>query len=176
VVRFAEAMVKNPAAGFPSAVRSVAEREANYRLLNNEHIEMKALLAPHARQTVERAKALGGRPVVAVDSTAFVFSGEAERDGLDRLGADRQGFDAFVALAVSPERQPLGVLSIRPIEGKGRAGAAEWADAIAAAAQHIESLAPIYVMDREADAYHLFASQIAANRDFVIRVSRDRLV
>lgn len=176
VRKFVGAMQKNPAAGFPSAVRSIAEREANYRLLNNQHVEMTALLAPHSRQTVDRAKSLGSRPLVAIDSTAFVFNGEAERDGLERLGLDRHGFDAFVALAVSHSRQPLGVLSIRVIEGKGRTSACEWTDAIDDAAREIGGLNPIYVMDREADAYALFASQAADGRGFVVRVSHDRWV
>jgi len=169
-------MQKNPAAGFPSAVATIAEREANYRLLNNESVVMEALLAPHARQTVERAKRLETRPLVVVDSTSFVFSGEAERDGLDRLGAGRHGFDAFVALAVSPARQPLGVVAIRVIDGKGRVGADEWSAAVEDAALHIAALDPVYVMDREADAYALFERAFAAGRDFVIRVAHDRWV
>jgi len=172
VLKFVAAMQKNPAAGFPSAVRSVAEREANYRLLN----EMAALLAPHARQAVLRAKALGTRPLIALDPTAFVFSGEEEREGLDRLGANRHGFDAFVALAVSPMRQPLGVVSIRVVESKGRAGADEWSAAVDDAAHHMAALDPVYVMDREADAYALFSAQIAAGRDLVVRVAYDRWV
>jgi hypothetical protein len=174
VLKFVAAMEKNPAAGFPSAVRTVAEREANYRLLNNESVAMDALLAPHVRQTVERARRLEQRSVVALDGTPFVFSGEAERDGLDRLGPARHGFDAFVALAVSPTRQPLGVLAIRVIDGKGRVGADEWLAAVDDAAHHIGELDPVYVMDREADAYALFAGAIAADRDFVIRVAHDR--
>src|SRR5690242_19203732 len=112
VRRIVAALEKAPAAGFPAAVGTVAEREAVYRLLGNERVEMKALLAPHASQTVVRAKALDGRPLVAIDKTSFVFPGEAEREGLERLGKDRHGLDAFCALAVSAARQPLGVLAI----------------------------------------------------------------
>lgn len=177
VRRIAAALEKNPAAGFPAAVKTVAEREAVYRLLGNERVQMKALLSPHAAQTVARAKALGERPVVAIDKTSFVFPGEADREGLDRLGKDRHGLDAFCALAVSQARQPLGVLALEPLDkAQGRAGADHWDATVEAAAAHIEELRPIYVMDREADAYALFASLIAKGRDVVVRVAADRWV
>jgi hypothetical protein len=175
--RISAALEKDPGAGFPAAVETVAEREAVYRLLGNERVEMKALLAPHAAQTVGRIRALEERPVVAIDKTSFVFPGEAEREGLDRLGKNRHGLDAFCALAISWARQPLGVLAIEPLEeAQGRAGAGDWELAIDAAAAHVEELNPIYVMDREADAFALFASMIAKRRDFVVRVASDRWV
>jgi hypothetical protein len=176
LLKFVEAMQDNPAAGFPRAARTIAEREANYRLLNNERVEMDALLAPHVRQTVARVKAQPGRPLLLVDTTEFVFAGEADREGLDRLGANRQGFDAFVALATTETRQPLGVVSISTVEGKGRVGAEEWAGAVDGAAERLSGLDPICVIDREGDAYALFAFLIATRRDFVIRVAHDRWV
>lgn len=44
---------------------------------------------------------------------------------------------------------------------------------VTAAASHLETVAPIYVMDREAGAY-LLASLIADQRDFVVRVAPRR--
>ena len=175
--RIVAALEKDPAAAFPASVATVAEREAIYRLLGNERVEMKALLSPHAAQTVVRAKALGERPLVAIDKTSFVFPGEAERAGLDHLGKNRHGLDAFCALAISRARQPLGVLALEPLEkAQGRSGADDWEVAVDAAASHIEELDPIYVMDREADAFALFASLSAKRRDFVVRVASDRWV
>jgi hypothetical protein len=177
VRRIAAALEKNPAAGFPAAVGTVADREAFYRLLGNERVEMDALLAPHAVQTVARAKVLGERPLVVIDKTSFVFPGETEREGLDQLGKNRHGLDAFCALAVSPRRQPLGVLAIEPLDkAQGRARASEWEVTVDAAASHIEALRPVYVMDREADAYALFTSLVTKGRDFVVRVASDRWV
>src|SRR5438093_715959 len=88
---FVAALERNPAAGFPSAVNTVAEREAAYRFLGNERVTLNALLAPHAAQTVRRAEELGERPLVVIDKSTFVFAGESDRDGLLRLGTDRQG-------------------------------------------------------------------------------------
>src|SRR5689334_15432260 len=85
-----EAMERNPAAGFPTAMRCVAEREGAYRFLNNDRVDLDALLAPHAAQTVKRAAALAERPLVVLDKTALIFTGESDRDDLERLGVNRQ--------------------------------------------------------------------------------------
>lgn len=175
--RVVAALARQPEAGFPSAVHTVAEREAVYRLLANDRVTLDALLAPHVQQTARRAAALGERPVVIIDKTSFVFPGEAERDGLDRLGTNRHGLDAFFALAVSLARQPVGVLAVQPLaSAQGRASADTWEGPIAAAAAHVEALHPIYTMDREADAFALFAALRAKQRDFVVRVAPDRWV
>lgn len=177
VRRVVTALERNPAAGFPAAVGTVAEREAVYRLMGNRRVTLEKLLAPHAQQTVDRAGACGTRPLVVIDKTAFVFAGESDREGLTRLSGTRQGFDAFVALAVSQARVALGVLAIEPGEGTAGAATAEaWAAAVAAADRPIGALRPIYVMDRDADAYALFAGLISRGRDFVVRMSYDRWV
>lgn len=175
--RFVAALERNPAAGFPSAVQTVAEREAVYRLLANDRVTLDALLAPHVQQTAQRAGAQADRPLVVIDKTAFVFAGESEREGLTRLGTTRQGFDAFVALAVSRTRLPLGVLAIDPLDGNaGKAPADAWTRVVRRAAAGLGAVRPIYVMDREADAYPLFTALHDAGHDFVVRVAADRWV
>lgn len=177
VRRCVMALERNPAAGFPSAVETVAEREAVYRLLGNDRVTLDDLLAPHVQQTAQRAEAPGERPLIVVDKTAFVFAGESERAGLTRLGTARQGFDAFVALAVSRTRVPLGVLAIEPLDGNaGQSSAETWTRVVATADGRLGARHPIYVMDREADAYRLFAALMEAGRDFVVRVAADRWV
>lgn len=175
--RLLAALARDPAAGFPAAVASVAEREATYRLLNNPRVTLEALLAPHIAHTVTRAAGLGARPLIVVDKTAFVFGGEAPRTGLTRLGPARQGFDAFVALAVSATRCPLGVLGVAPLPGHaGASDAATWAHVVDTVDAPMAALRPIYVMDREADSYALFARLQASARDFVVRVAPTRQV
>jgi transposase-like protein/DDE family transposase len=176
VHRVVAALARNPAAGFPAAVDTVAAREATYRLLGNARVTLDALLTPHVQQTVGRAAARGARPLVIIDKTTFVFAGEGVRDGLTRLGPARQGFDAFVALAVGPDRAALGVLAITPLAGEsGRARAETWAHVATVADTQIGAQQPIYVMDREADAYALLAALGAAGRDFIVRVTPARL-
>src|SRR4051812_38843897 len=142
--RIVAALEKDPAAAFPASVATVAEREAIYRLLGNERVEIKALLSPHAVQTVVRAKALGERPLVAIDKTSFVFPGGAGREGLAHLGKNGQVWAAFGAWAFPRAGQHWGVLGLGPLEkAQGRSGAAAGGGAVEAAASHIEELDPI---------------------------------
>lgn len=175
--RLVAALARNPAAGFPAAVATEAEREATYRLLGNARVTLAGLLAPHVAQTAQRAVAHGARPVVALDKTAFVFRGEGARADVPRLGVDRHGFEAMVALAVGRPGDALGVVGIAPLaDAPGRGGAATWLRAIEAADAVLGPQRPIYVMDREADSYAVFAGLHQAGRDGVVRVAADRWV
>lgn len=170
-------MQEDPAAHFPTAMGTTSEREALYRILNNDRVVYEALLAPHAAQTAARMSQVKGRPLIVIDKTSFVFSGEVERHGLEQLGKNRHGFDAFFALGVTSDRKALGVLAIDPVDAKkGRTGTEGWQPIIESAATEVATLRPIYVMDREADAYGLFSSMIDSGHDFVIRVAFDRWV
>jgi hypothetical protein len=158
-------------------MKTIAEREALYRFLGNEQVALDDLLAPHVQQTVKRAATLRSPPLAIIDKTQFCFPGEASREGLDSLGPKGHGFEAFCVLAVSPDRTPLGVLAIQPVAANaGRAGAAAWEAPIEEASKHLEGLDPVFVIDREADTYALFARLRARQRRFVVRVAADRLV
>jgi hypothetical protein len=175
--RLVRALERNPAAGFPAAVHTGAEREGTYRFLGNRRVSLAGLLTPHIQQTVARAREAASRPLVVIDKTAFVFRGEGERAGLTRLSDVRQGFDAFVALGVTASRAALGVLGIQPLTANaGPSAADDWVASVQVADGAIGALDPIYVMDREADAYRLFVALGTLGRDFVVRVSPERLV
>ena len=176
VYKMVAALERNPAAAFPVALRTEAELEGGYRLLNNAAVTLDELLAPHAAATCRRIEEFGGRPIIDIDKTAAVFPGEADREGLTRTGKSRHQLDFFVALAVTSERRPLGVLAIRPLgKANGRSDAKEWALTVDAVAAH-DLKDPIFVMDREADSYELFAHLGDDRRDFVIRVAKDRWI
>lgn len=167
----------NPAGGFPTVVETVAEREALYRFLANRRVSLENILAPHVRQTAQRcgeAKDV----IVAIDGTELAFQGEAARDGLDELTARTQGFEAFAALALTRERVPLGVLAIEPLFGmKGRKSASEWATVAQRAAAALPDAArPVFVMDREADAFELLSALRSSAKAFIVRARYDRLV
>jgi hypothetical protein len=172
------ALAADPCATFPQAMGSIAAREGFYRLINNEAVDLKALISPHAEHTVARMRRQAGRPIVAIDKTQFVFEGEDERDGLERLTDNTQALTAFFALATTPSKQTHGVLAVKPLDGQGASSAEEWLAFVEEAGRGAEAakLAPIYVMDREADAYILFCGLSDQRRDFVVRVSWDRLV
>lgn len=175
--RIVAALQTAPAEAFPRAMGSVAEREAFYRLINNDAVSLQALLAPHRAQAIARMRQVGERSIIAIDKTRFIFEGETERDGLQRISANKQGMDAFFALAVSPSRRTFGIVGVEALDDIGRSTANQWNQFLDAAGRDVEAanLKPIYVMDREADVYALFSSLVEAQRDFVIRVSWDRM-
>jgi hypothetical protein len=175
--RIVASLQANPAAAFPRAMGSVAEREAFYRLINNDAVSHQALVAPHRAQAIGRMCEAADRPIIAIDKTRFIFEGEAEREGLERISANKQGIEVFFALAVSPSRRTFGIVGVEPLDASGRSTALEWDGFADVAGCEIEAagLEPIYVMDREADVYGLFCSLSEKRRDFVIRVSWDRV-
>lgn len=171
------AMERDPAASFPTAMESVAEREAFYRLINNDAVTLQALIAPHSAQTMARILGCAERPIVAVDKTKFMFTGEGEREGLNRVSKNKQAFEAIVALATGTSRQTHGVLAAKDLEGPGKMRGEDWDEFIDEACRDLDAagLQPIVVIDREADTYELFHRLQQRNRDFVIRVSWDRV-
>jgi hypothetical protein len=177
VLRVVEALQRNPAASFPSTMESVAEREAFYRLVNNEAVTLQDLIASHTAQTLGRMLACAERPIVAIDKTKFIFTGEGEREGLERISQNKQSFEAMVALAITTSRQTHGVLAAIDLESSGKSRPEHWDAFIDDACRDAEAagLQPIVVIDREADIYELFHLLAQRNRDFVIRVSWDRV-
>ena len=177
VRRVIEALERDPAASFPATMESVAEREAFYRLVNNDAVTLQALIAPHRTQAIERMRACAERPIVAIDKTKFMFTGEGEREGLERVSHNKQSFEALVALAMATSRQTHGVLAATDLESSGKSRPEQWDGFIDDACRDAEAvgLLPIVVIDREADAYGLFDLLLKRSRDFVIRVSWDRV-
>jgi hypothetical protein len=178
VLRVVRALDENPAASFPQAMKTVAAREAFYRLINNDAVSLHALLEPHFAQTTGRLLGLPDRPVIAIDKTRFSFIGEGERDGLEWVSNNKQTFEAFFALALSSDRRAQGVLGVEVLDGSGNSSAADWNQFLNTATCEIENagIRPIFVMDREADTYELFCELVEAKRDFVVRICYDRIV
>src|SRR6185503_10962027 len=112
------------------------------------------------------------------DKTTFVFVGEGERDGLEWVSGNKQVFESFFAVALSASRRCHGVLAVETLDGHGRSESDGWATFINKAGSDLEaaSARPIYVMDREANAYALFCTLVDEQRDFVVRVASSRRV
>ena len=180
-VRLSELLAGNPAQSFPKATGTDSELEATYRFLRNRAVTPDRILAPHYGATVQRC-ASAKVVLIAHDSTEFGFG--TPRPGLGRgRGAENDSFIAHVALALTPVREPLGVVGLRTLfrdaEGgaKGPKESRRWhelvADVIGRVAGQFEV---IHVMDREADAYELLAALVGAEQRFVIRQQFDREV
>jgi len=183
-----------PDMGFPEACADDAEVEALYRFLRNPRVSLAKLIEPHLMATQARCAALG-EVLLIHDTTDMVFTGEAPRVGLARLGKGRHGFWVHAALAVSADgvRAPLGVLSlvpfIRKIQPAGthkderaryedpEKESRHWAAGVTATRARLGvDTQAIHVMDRGADSYELFAALHAQGERFVVRLNHDRRV
>jgi|SRR5687768_2719786 len=185
---------QHPDTAFPKACADDGEVEALYRFLRNRRVSLTALLEPHLAATHARSAAMG-EVLVIHDTTDMVFSGETPRAGLAALGKGRHGFWVHAALAVSADgwRAPLGVLSLIPFVRKLQAPGTRkderarfedpdkesryWRDGIAAVRTRCgDAIQAIHVMDRGADSYELFATMLAQEDRFVVRLTHDRPV
>src|SRR3954471_16789672 len=111
LMRVSEALDVAPAKSIPGAAKSIAEREAAYRLLGNQRVSMAGILAGHVAATVQRCRQ-ARRVYVVSDTTEFSFAGEDRGKRLGRLNTNTRGFLGHFALAVDAEdpATPLGVL------------------------------------------------------------------
>ena len=196
VQRVVEQVAVEPSASFPSLMSSIADREALYRLLANEKVTLEALLAPHVAATKRRIS--GSIVRVAHDTTTLVYDGE--RDGLGAIPQGGRGYFAHCALAidVSEERVPLGILGVSTYahtEAKQRRKqtesqqsvrchhtpreekiSARWEQlAIDVSAKLPKGVEAIHVMDREADCFAMLAALLRHGLRFVVRGTGKRL-
>src|SRR6266496_2071979 len=153
----AERLGATPGASLPEAMRDRAGTEALYRHLESEDVTLDGLLAPHVARTVERVRSADLAFAIA-DTTAFKFSGDADREGLGPINRQDQGFLGHVTLAVSADgaRKPLGVLGVeawarakkktarRPVSESSR-----WWRGMQLAQQRAGNTPLIHVADRE---------------------------
>ena len=183
---------EGPGRSVPKATQTEAELEACYRFMNNEQVTAEAILAPHQRQTVQRAAA-HDEVLVVHDTTGFRFCDDDSRQGLGPLlskdGA--QGFFSHVAMAVALDnvRDPLGVVATHDYVRSTKRVASKKTKRITDPNNEYHRFArlvddseavlsgrtqAIHVIDREADIYELFARMVGCKQRFVIRLSDDR--
>jgi hypothetical protein len=108
-VTLLDRLADKPTASIPHACNGWAETQAAYRFLAQEEIGWEDILAPHFNCTQQRMQ---GRPVVLCiqDTTELNFNGQ-QTEGLGTLSfAAQRGMYLHPTYAVSPEREPLGVL------------------------------------------------------------------
>ena len=184
-------LADKPTASIPTACNGWAETQAAYRFLAQEGIGWEDILAPHFACTHERMQ---NRPVVLClqDTTELDFNGQ-EIAGLGTLSyAAQRGMYLHPTYAVSPEREPLGVLDawmwVRDATGKASrsldAGVKEscrWVDGYERLAEQASSLPAtrlVYVADREGDFIELLAkaSALGTPVDWLIRSCHNRSV
>lgn len=182
-----ERFAANPSASIPDACDSWSETCAAYRFLGNADVEWRDILAPHWARTQERMHA---HPVVLCiqDTTELDFNGQ-ETTGLGPLNYEaRRGMYLHPTYAVTPEREPLGVLDAwmwarenRNAEGvrPGQLESTRWTEGyerIAEMAAAMPDTRLVYVADREADLVAMMrrARDLGTPADWLVRAMHNR--
>lgn len=188
VVRLSERLADKPTASLPGACRGWAETQGAYRLLAQEQVDWRDLLAPHWACTHTRMQADDVVLCIA-DTTVLDFHGQ-QTAGLGPLSYEAQrGLYLHVTYAVSAAREPLGVLDawMWAREPKGANGkrpptvkeSRRWIEGYERLAEQAPGLAGtrlVYLADREADMVALMAraEDLGHPLDYLIRAQHER--
>jgi hypothetical protein len=187
LVKIAQAVAVAPDKSFPQLMSS-AELEGFYRFVNSPHVTAGPIVEAHTSCTAERISRLD-TVLVIHDTTQNEYSGVGTRSRLCQLGANRQGFLAQVALAVTADgsRRPLGVLGLhtwtRLAEAKlpkakkklkaylrrPNKESARWWKLVKRAEDASTPGKLVHITDREGDSYELLGRLTTAKYRFVIR-------
>ena len=182
-----ERFTAKPTASIPEACDSWSETCAAYRFLGNDEVSWESILAPHWERTRERMQ---DHPVVLCiqDTTELDFNGQ-EAQGLGPLNYEaRRGMYLHPTYAVTPAREPLGVLDAwmwaREKRGKdgvrpGQIESARWIEGyerVAEMAATLPATRLVYVADREADVVALMrrARDLSTPADWLVRATHNR--
>ncbi|PWF47965.1 IS4 family transposase [Massilia glaciei] len=176
-----------PTASIPQACDSWSETCAAYRFLSNAEVSWEGILAPHWERTQERMRA--HRVVLCIqDTTELDFNGQ-DTDGLGPLNYEaRRGMYLHPTYAVTPEREPLGVLDAwmwareeRGADGvrPGLIESTRWTEGyerIAEMATNMPDTRLVYLADREADIVAMMrrARDLGTPADWLVRAKHDR--
>jgi hypothetical protein len=186
-----------PGQSIPAACGGWAETKAAYRLFDHEQVTAQQVLEPHYLCSEQR---LRQHPLVLClqDTSELDYTGKSDIEGLGPLNYEtRQGLYLHPTLAVTPERVPLGVLDAwmwtrepgslgedkdrhRPIEEKESVRWLEGYQRLCELQAQTPETCLVYVGDREADIYELFAERFHARQaeavcaEWLIRAEHDR--
>lgn len=185
-----------PTLSIPAACNGWAETQAAYRFFDNDKVDDQRLLKPHFDATLARIRQ---QSVVLIpqDTTELELTRAEERIGGPLSDEDHWGVHSHVALAVTPERVALGLVSShtwardlgtfhkrkekqsKPIEQKE---SFRWLEgyrrACAVAAQSPQTQV-IALSDSEGDIYECFAAAAEVDgpkADWIVRACQNRCV
>lgn len=198
--RLLDCLFAGHAGSFSSTVGE-AGRQAAHRLFAAAEVEANDLLSGHIAATRKRsAQAGGGRLLVLQDTTDFDYSGHHKTTGLGSVGRPPRcgmGLQAHAAVAATEDGLPLGVVDLeiwsRPVPEQSRSKdernkikkskpthqkeSRKWLDCIKRVEQQIpEAVQLLFVQDREADMFELFAQKRRETTDLLVRAAQPRRV
>ena len=186
-ILLAEQLSGNPTASIPQACGGWAETAAAYRFFAQDKLEWTDVMEPHWQCSSERMRACD--VVLCLDDTTELNFNGQEIAGLGPLSYEAQrGMYVHATYAVTPQREPLGVLnawmwarkredadgvrcdvkeSTRWIEGYER---------VAEQAADLPGTRLVYIADRESDLSALMrrARDLGCPADWLIRSRHNR--
>jgi hypothetical protein len=191
--KLAEDLGQQPTAPINQACEDWADTKSAYRFFDNSKVTPEKVLKPHSQRTIERMK--DHRVVLAIQDTMFLnYTHHPKTQGLGEIGTkakNQRGFGLHSTLAVTPDGQPLGILTQSyleraigkpahtpnemkklPIEEKE---SYRWLEAF----EKTIALAPegvqvVTVCDREADIYEMFVMAEERHASLLVRADDDR--
>jgi hypothetical protein len=182
-----ERLAERPTASIPGACNGWTETPAAYRFLGRDADDWMDILAPHRQCTRVR---MAEHPVVLClqDTTELDFNGQLIAGFGPLCDEAQRGLYLHPTDAVSPDREPLGVLDAwmwaRALKGPDgtRPGSREsvrWSEGYARVAELAAELPAtrlIYVADREADLRKLMvrAQDLGTPADWRLRSQHNR--
>lgn len=194
LVALAQRLSERPEMSLPQALEHPAALKAAYRFFDNADIAHESVLAPHVLSSIRRMQ---DRPVVlAVQDTSYLdYATHPGTDGMGPVsGEGGHGMIMHTTFAVTPERLPLGVLSLRlwardPAKPKQRETrrtraikdkeSHKWIEsvqAVAALKERLPDTRLVSVADRESDVFEFLAEAHKLGVDVLARAAYDRNV
>ena len=169
------------------------DTKAAYRFFDNPKVTPDRIISPHSGRTVKRMKKHAR--VLAIQDTTFLnYTHHPHTEGLGEIGKKAQqqrGFGLHTTLAVTPQGQPLGVLTQQyferpigevshtparaqqlPIEEKE---SYRWIEAFQKTMELTPEGVPVVtVCDREGDFYEMFTLAQECQAGLLVRANADR--
>ena len=194
LVELAQRLGERPEVSLPQALEHTAALKGAYRFFDNADIAHESVLAPHVLSSIGRMSA---RPVVlAVQDTSYLdYATHPATEALGPLNAEGgHGMIMHTTFAVTPERLPLGVLSLRlwardPAKPRQRESrrtrqikdkeSHKWIEsvqAVAALKERLPGTRLVSVADRESDVFEFFLEAQKLGIDLLARAAYDRNV
>lgn len=187
-VLLAEQLAQNPTSSIPGACKGWKETLGAYRLISNDKVDCQSVFTPHLDSTVKR---MAAQPVALCvqDTTSLDFNGQSI-NGLGPLQYESQrGMFLHPTYAITPDREPLGVIDTWQWAREFRDGDGErdseviesqrWIEGyerVAETAAALPDTLCVYLADREADIVELMcrAAELDQPADWLIRSRHNR--
>jgi hypothetical protein len=180
-------MAANPEESLPKQMQSPSELEGAYRLLNNPHVDLTALLKPHCQQTLTAA---GEHPVVlwVEDTTELDYTGHPSKTGLGAIGNGKgRGLLLHSTLGILPDsRTVLGLGHVQVVlreehsqttSGWQRSAESRvWEHSAQAIGEPPEGGRWVHVSDRGSDIFEYMAACVDIDKHFLVRICHNRLL